>query len=132
MAQIGSLGKKIVFKTSDKKILTFNNFTQKVSSRWSTHSIIGGKPKSEFNGADLRKISFKVTLDALYGVRPRKIMETMESMVEKGTVETLVIGGKRVGKNKWKMTDISEAWDVIYNGGEIARATVSISLEEYL
>lgn len=132
MAQIGNLGKKIVFQTSDRKILTFNNFTQKISGRWSTHDVIGVKPQSEFNGPDLRKVTFKVTLDATYGVRPRKVMESMEKMVEQGTVETLVIGGKKVGKNRWKMTDIGESWDVIYNGGEVARATMNITLEEYV
>lgn len=132
MARIGNLGKKIVFQTSDKKVLTFNNFTQKISGRWNTHDIIGKKPRSEFGGADLRKITFKVILDAMHGVRPRKIMEAMEKMVEQGKIETLVIGGKKVGKNRWKMTDISEAWDVIYNSGEVARATVNITLEEYV
>ena len=129
---IGNLGKGIVFETSDKKILTFNDFNQKVSGRWSKHDVIGGKPKSEFNGADLRKITFSIVLDAQFGVKPRSVMEKIENMVENGTVEQLVIGSKKVGKNKWKMTDISEAWDVIYNGGQLARASVSISLEEYL
>ena len=58
-------------------------------------------------------------------------MENMERMVERGEVEPLVIGSKKVGEGKWKMTDMSEAWNYIYSRGELVRATVDISLEEY-
>ncbi len=132
MAQIGCLGEQIVFSTSDQRILTFQGFTQKISGRWSKHAIIGCRPLSEFNGPELRRVTFKIMLDAKYGVRPRRMMETMEEMVEKGLVESLVIGNKKVGVNRWKMTEISEAWDIVYSGGELAKATVSITLEEYL
>lgn len=131
MAQIGSLGSGIIFETSDRRILTFNKFVQKISGRWSTHDVIGEKPKSEFNGPGLRKVTFSIVLDAHLGVKPRKTMENMERMVERGEVEPLVVGSKRVGDGKWKMTDISEAWDYLYSRGEVVRATVDISLEEY-
>nr|WP_295681109.1 phage tail protein [uncultured Lachnoclostridium sp.]DAD78522.1 MAG TPA: hypothetical protein [Caudovirales sp. ctCiv1] len=132
MGKIGSFGKKLIFETSDKKVLTPGDFNQKVSGRWSTHNITFGKPKSEFNGSNLRKISFNIILDSNYGIKPRKMLETLEKMVESGDVETLVIGGKKVGKYKWKITDISEKWDVVYSGGELSRVTVNVSMEEYL
>lgn len=132
MAQIGNLGKKIVFRVSDSYVLTLQNFTQRISGKWSKHDIMLGKPKYEFNGADLRRISFKVVLDVMLGIRPRDVMKTMENMVERGTAETLVIGGHQVGKNKWIMTELSEDWDVVYNGGELARATCTVTLEEYV
>jgi phage protein U len=129
---IGNLGKLITFKTSDKKILTFSNMQQNVSGRWSSHNRIMRKPLSEFNGSDLRSITFTIHLDAMLGVKPRKIFEKIEKAVEKGHVYPLVVGGKKVGKNKWKITKISEKWDVIYNGGELAKASLDLSLEEYL
>jgi len=132
MSEIGNLGKVIVFSTSDKKILSFTDFTQSVSGRWATHERILKKAQSEYLGPGLRSISFKISLNALHGVKPRKTMEAMENMVEKGTAERLVIGKKKVGKYKWKMTSISEAWDTILDKGELMKATVSITLEEYL
>lgn len=132
MAHIGNLGKTIVFATSDKKILNFNNFKQTVNGRWGTHERIQKKPLSEFLGADLRQITFNITLNAVHGVKPRAILSKIEKMVENGTVETLVIGGKKVGNNKWKMTSISETWDNVLNKGELVKASLSISLEEYL
>ena len=132
MATIGNIGKAIIFSTSDKKILNFSDFQQTVSGRWALHERILKKSQSEFLGPDLRKVTFKIVLNATHGIRPRKTMEAMEKMVEKGTTEPLVIGGKKVGKYKWKMLSINETWDVIMNKGELVKATVSITLEEYL
>lgn len=132
MAKIGNLGKQIVFKTSDKKILTFNDFKQSVSGRWAVHERIGEKPRSEFIGPGLRNISFTIVLSVSNGIKPRKTLEKIEKMIEEGTVEYLIIGGKKVGNNKWKITDMSETWDVIYSKGQLARATASITLEEYI
>jgi hypothetical protein len=129
---IGNLGKLITFKTSDKRILTFSNLQQTVSGRWSTHERIMRKPLSEFNGADLRSITFTIQLDAMLGVRPRKTLEKIEKSVENGLTYPMVIGGKKIGKNKWAITKISEKWNVIYNKGELAKATLDISLTEYL
>lgn len=132
MAKIGNLGKTIIFETSDKKILSFKNFQQDVSGRWASHERILKKPKSEFLGADLRKVTFKVELNALHGMKPRTVLKAMETMVEKGIAEPLVIGGSRIGTSKWTMSSISEAWDVVLNKGELLQATVSITLIEYV
>jgi phage protein U len=132
MAKIGNLGKTIIFSTSDKKILTFNSFEQTVSGRWATHDRILKKPQSEFLGADLRKITFKITLNALHGVKPRYTLVALNKMVETGATEPLVIGGKKIGKYKWKMLSASESWDVVLSKGELMKATVSITLEEYV
>ena len=130
--EIGHFGKQIVFSTSDKKVLTPSQFTQKVSGEWSSQKRIAKKARKEFNGAGLRKLTFKIVLDATLGVKPRKTMEKIEKAVENGTAERMVVGGKAIGKNKFVITDISEAWDVVYNGGELARATLSVTMEEYL
>lgn len=131
MGEIGHFGKDLIFSTSDKKILTFGNFTQKVSARWSTHNIIGSKPHKEFNGPDSRKVTFEMTFDAIYGVKPRKMLETLEKMIENGTVDYLVIGGRKIGDNRFYISSMSETWDVVYNRGQLERATVSVTMEEY-
>ncbi|RDY26744.1 phage tail protein [Lachnotalea glycerini] len=129
---IGNLGKLITFQTSDQRILTFSDMQQNVSGRWSTHNRIMRKPFGEFNGAELRSITFTINLDAMLGVRPRKTLEQIEKAVENGLTYPLIIGGKKVGKNKWAITKLSEKWDVIYQKGELAKATLNLSLTEYL
>lgn len=66
------------------------------------------------------------------GVRPREIMERIEDAVENGETAYLVIGGRPVGQNKFYISSVSEAFDVVLSHGEIARATLNVSMEEYL
>lgn len=128
---VGKFG-KIIFETSDKRILAFNNFTQSITGRWGSHSVIGKKEKAEFSGSGRRKITFKMDLNAVYGIRPREMLEVLEEMTEKGTVEYLVIGGKAVGENRFAITSMSETWNTVYSGGELAHASVTVTLEEYV
>ncbi len=127
---VGKYG-DVIFETSDKRILAFSGLTQNVSGRWSSHAVIGKKEKSEFNGPGKRKVNFKMTFHAVYGICPKKMLETLEEMVEKGKIDYLVIGGRAVGENRFAITSMSEAWDVVYSGGELAKASVSVTLEEY-
>lgn len=132
MAQIGSFGKLIVFETSDSRVLNFKDFQKTVSANWGKHERIGKKPLSEFLNPQLQGITFTVTLNAQHGVRPRKTLENIENAIESGRVESLVVGAGKVGKNKWKITQMSEAWDTILSHGELMKATLNLTLEEYL
>lgn len=132
MARIGNFGKLIIFETSDKRVLNFNSFQKTVSGNWATHDRIGKKPQSEFLNANLQQITFTITLNAQHGVRPRQTMDSIEKAVETGQVESLVIGAAKVGKYRWKITQMTEAWDVVMDRGEIQKATLNLTLEEYL
>lgn len=128
---IGTLGKKIIFEVSDDVALTFNGMTRDISGRWADHETMGTKPKPEFLGPGNQTITLPITLSATLGVRPRTMLELVEAMVESGTAEYLVIGTRPVGKNPFRLTASSETWDVVYSRGELAKATVTITLEEY-
>ena len=128
---IGTLGRNVVFEVSDDRVFTFSELTREVTSRWTNHEPQGVKPKPEFLGAGLQTASLTITLSATLGVRPRNVLEAIENMVENGTAETLVIGNRPVGSNPFRLTGSSEAWNTVYNRGELARATLTISLEEY-
>lgn len=128
---VGLLG-GLRFKVSRNQVLTFKNFKREVSATWNSIDRIGMKPLTEFGGADLQKISFDVTLDASLGVRPIKLIKIIDRMIEAGEVNELVIGKKRVGKNKWAITKVTQSWDVILRGGELYKATMNLSLQEYV
>lgn len=132
MAKIGNFGKLIVFETSDSKILNFNDFQRTVSGNWGTHERIGKKAQSEFLGAGLSGVTFRIVLNAQHGVKPRKTIKAIEDAIEKGQVEYLVIGASKVGSNRWKITQMTEAWNTILSGGELMRAEITLTLEEYL
>lgn len=128
---IGTLGSKIIFEVSDKTALFFSGMTREISGRWTEHETMGVKPKPEFLGPGNQAITLPITLSAGLGVRPRAVLESVESMVEAGTAEYLIIGNKPVGKNPFRLTGSSETWDTIYNRGELAKATMTITLGEY-
>ncbi len=129
---IGNWGTSIVFSVSDRKVQTFENMTRTVGSQWATHSRIGKKDQVEYLRPALQKVTFTMELNAEYGVNPRAMLDTLAAFAESGAVETLVIGGRRIGRHRWRITDISEEWETIYNRGELTRAKVSVTMQEYL
>lgn len=131
MGAIGIFGNRIVFETSDRRILTFSGMTRKITGKYSKHNIIGQKDHPEFTGPGNDNITFKILLDVSFGIKPREIMDSIEEAVESGETNYLIIGGRMIGKNKFYITSASEAMDVVMGGGEIARATLNISMEEY-
>ena len=131
MGLVGNFGSSIVFETSDRRILTFSGMSQKISGKYAKHGVIGQKDRPEFTGPGNRSVSFKILLDVSMGIRPAEIMKRIENAVESGEAEYLVIGGRLVGENKFYISSVSEAWDVAMGGGEIAQATLNVSMEEY-
>ena len=128
---IGTLGRKIVFEVSDDWVLTFNSMSREVSGRWTKHEVLGVKPKAEFLGPGCQTVNMTIHLSAALGVKPRRILDTVERMVESGSAEYLVIGGRLVGRRPFCITGSSEEWNTVYSRGELAKATLTISLEEY-
>lgn len=131
MAVIGTLGKSIVFEVSDQKVLLLQSLSREVKGRWTTHEAVGAKPQAEFLGADNQSISLSIHLSASLGVKPRAVLEAIAAMAEKGEAEYLVIGSRPVGKRPFRIVSVSESWDTLYSRGELARATLSLNLEEY-
>ena len=128
---IGNWGTAIIFSVSDRMVQTFQNLNHTVGSEWATHSRIGLKDQVEFLRPSLQKITFDMELNATLGVRPRATLNRLESYTERGSVYPMVIGGRRIGRY-WRITDLSEAWETVYNGGELSRAKVSVTMQEYV
>lgn len=129
---IGYFGKNIIFETSDKRIMTFSELNIDISGRYDKHSVIMQKPKTEFLGPDLDKISFTVNLNGNFGVKPRDEMDKWASLASEGIAEYFVIGGKPLGKDKWVVKSISQAWDTVFNAGELFSGKIDVTLEEYI
>ena len=123
----------IRFRVSENQILTFSNFKQEISSAWNAIDRIGQKPMVEYGGADLQKVSLEIILDASLGVKPKTLLKRLERMAESAESYDLVIGKKLIGTSgKWVITKCTQAYHTILRGGEIYKATVSLSLQEYV
>lgn len=128
---IGTLGNQIIFEVSDNRALTFGELGREISGRWATHEALGTKPRAEFLGPGSQTVTLPITLSASLGVRPRDILRTIERMVESGAAEYLIIGNAPVGSGPFRLTGSSETWGHVYRGGELSKASLTITLEEY-
>lgn len=132
MGTIGNIGKEVIFKTSDKRILNFTKMQRTVKGRWASHSRVKKKPKKQFLGSDADSITFTIELNAMHGVKPRKTVNKIEKLIRTGKPQTVVIGKKKVGKHKFVITEMSESWETILNKGEVVKIVCDLTLEEYL
>ena len=128
---IGNFGKLITFEVSDKKILTFRNLKREGEARWKKHERVGKRPLPQFLGPGLDTFSMEITQDARHGVKPRSTMTSIRKHRNAGTPEYLVIKGANVCARKLVITKTSEAWDEVWNKGELVRATMEITFMEY-
>ena len=127
MAQWGD----IKFSVSSKKVFSFRGMKRSYSARWAEHNIIGARPRMEYQGAGMDEITIEVVLDAELGVKPRSAMQRFRGAAKAGKAAYFYVGGKRVAVNKFYIESGSESWDMIWNKGELSRATASITFKEY-
>ncbi len=120
----------VIFSVSDDKVLSFKDLKLTAAGSRGEHKRIGKKPQLEFLGPGAKKLSFTIVLDAAYGVSPREQIDILNDYAEKGTICVLVVGSRKIG-DRWMTTNVSSSWNRIMNGGELLKASVNISLEEY-
>ncbi len=126
---IGYFG-DIIFETSDKRILSFSNFTRATSSNFVDHQLINQKPMTEFIAPGLDEVTFTIILNNRFGVDVKKEMDRWLEKARFGDAEILCVGVP-IGVDKWTVRSVSQAWNVIYNNGLITSAKVDITLKEY-
>lgn len=122
----------MVFEVSADKIRTFDGFTRESSDRWAAHEVVGQKPLSEFVGPGLDRISFSMRLEAQHGINPRVEMDKLLAMSRSGEVAALIVGGKPLGVDKWKITGLTQKWNTVDNRGNLLVAVLDVILEEYV
>ena len=130
MAQVGYMG-DVVFVASEEELRTPTDISRSGGSRWEEHKLHMRKPASEFAGPDLEQISFRMHLSASHGVDPAEEIRILRSMRDNGEVFPLVLAGKPLSENFWRIESISEA-DNFYDGrGNLILSAVTVSLKEY-
>lgn len=131
MATIGTLG-TVAFQVSDKTIETFNNFQWECEARYAKHERHGGYDLVEFTGISAETITFDLELSAYLGVSPKVEVEKLRTLLQEGTAVPLVLGEKVFGRYRWVVTSMKTTVTEVDRDGDIARATVNVSLLEYL
>lgn len=92
------------------------------------HNLIGNKPKLQLVGLDLQEISITVELNAMLGVKPRKMEESIRSKI--GDVYPLVIGGRSICPNAM-LTKVSSSYGKVMQNGKVISMQLDLSFTEY-
>lgn len=129
---IGNFGKDITFSVSSEKVMTFQDFKLTKGGRWAQTERIGGIPHKQFLGPDTGAITLTITLNAAHGVKPYDTQKKLWKVCTEGKPEYFVVGKRKITAQKFVITQISEAWDVIYNNGEIAKMKLDVTFETYV
>ena len=108
----GSIGcyAGLIFTVSSWRVLTPDNITGSTSSNWATHSVIGGKDKSEYTGPGLKSYQFEIQLVSKLGVNPRKIFDALMKHCEAGTIDYFILNNKPMSQNPFKLTKVTTGW----------------------
>lgn len=121
-----------VFTVCSSRIFTPSNLKGSTGSSWATHEVVGGKARSEWTGPKLKSYTYDLLLRAQDGVAPRSTLNYLHQMAESQATDYFIIGGRPLSVYPFKITDISDEWDAVLNGGALVECKVSLTIEEYL
>ena len=128
---LGNLG-DIIFTVSSVKTLTFKDLSHSKSTKYHHHEVIGNKPLTEYIGCDLDKLTFSIELSHQLSVDVREVLEKLNGYANEGTPLEFIVGNSPFGVDKWVIESVSTAYNIVYRNGAIYKATVDLSLEEYI
>lgn len=131
MGMVGCLG-DIVFEVSSKTVETLDNVEWSGSAQYSTHQRHLYNALTEFVGLDPDKMTFDIILSAYLGVNPITEVVKLWNYERTGKAVPLVIGNKGYGKYRWSVVSHTMKMQTFDPDGDVATATVSVSLQEYL
>lgn len=128
---IGTLG-DIIFTVNPRKWHTFKDFSRNTRARWEKNNIHLKSSKAHFLGSELDTASLEIMLDVDFGMNPRAQVAKLQDYCRMGKVMTLIIGDKAEGRGKWYIESVDSVLNQIDNRGNVFRATVTLSLGEYV
>lgn len=134
MSNVGSLGDINFYckAVEDKnKILSFHDLSRASGATFSEHERNGKKSYLEFNADGLDELKLTIEADARYGIKPLSVEKKLYKMKSAGTAEIFVLGGKKVGKNPFVITSITETYSILHTDGRPIKISFQITLKEY-
>ena len=127
---IGYMG-DIVFAVSVNHMITPTNYERESDARWAEHNLLLRKPVSQFGGPGLEKLSFDIILDADHGISPASQLKKLRRMRDTGAVFPLVIGGRPVTQNYWRLDSVKEGNCYWTPSGQLQQCIAKLQLTEY-
>jgi len=126
----GSWG-RIIFTMSSFRIYSFSNMQRTVGYRHAEIPIMNGKPQSQFSGEELEEVSLELQFAAELGHNPRMEIDRLEAMARRGEAHYLVLGGRPVGRNPFKIVKWPQEWIRFRGTGRLAELKGTVQFREF-
>lgn len=127
---VGYMG-DVPFYASEVLLRTPMETARSAASRWTDHELLLRKPVSQFVGPVLETFSFSLVLSSVNGLNPLKELGKLRAMRDNGTVFPLIIGGRPLVQNYWRLESLSEGENYYSADGRLLQTKVSVQLKEY-
>ncbi|MBO5032151.1 MAG: phage tail protein [Lachnospiraceae bacterium] len=134
MANVGSFGDVTfycTFANGKNRILSFHDLIRSSAANFAEHERNGEKSFLEFGGDGLDEITLTIEADAKYGVKPLEVQNKLFKKKETGQAEFFILGGKKVGRNPFVITNISETFKALYVDGRPIAVSFQLTMKEY-
>ncbi|MCM1235646.1 MAG: LysM peptidoglycan-binding domain-containing protein, partial [Ruminococcus flavefaciens] len=80
----------------------------------------------------LEEMTFDVYANMQYGINPLEVRSAFDTYRKKGAPKNFVLGGEKLGANRWVVTSVSANFTVLFMDGRPIAVTFSVSLKEYV
>ncbi|KMT23014.1 phage tail protein [Clostridium cylindrosporum] len=128
---IASFGKK-VFSVSLNRVYTFNGYTRTSALSVEEQEVAGSKPSSYIKGSALDDLGITIELKKMKGIDVRKEINEWMAIKDSKTPENFILGGSRVGANKYLLVSVGESDVLIDNQGRVLSAKIDLKFKEFV
>ncbi len=128
---VASFGTK-VFSASQNKIFTFDDFSRTSSLNIEEQEIDGQKPSTYIKGSNLDDVVLTLPLFKQKELDVRKEIDEWITIKNQAVPQTLIIGNKPMGQNKFLLTSVAIKESVIDGNGNFLRTKVELQFKEFI
>lgn len=121
-----------IFNVSSQKKYTMIGVTWSGSLETEAQEKLKSKPSTYIKGESLSTMSFSIPLRTEFGIDVRFQIEDWERIMSEAKPALFILGTKPIGKNKWLLKSVGVSETEIDGKGNLRKATLSLSLEEYV
>ena len=134
MGKVGSLG-KIKFYVSNTdgmpEVLSFFGMTRDASVKYEEHPVNGKKALLELVAPQPEQLKMTIVAREEFGAAPFKVQKQLRNYMHKGIACTFMLGGRRIGANKWVITNVADNYQTISVNGHVSEIKFAVTLKEY-
>ncbi len=127
---VASLGNSVFFEVSESTAQMIQALTWSSSANYSVHKLASRKGIIEFTGTNPEEITFEVELSAFLGTNPKKMLNAMTIMHDRGIHGIFILGTDQIGSNPWVIASIDREAEYYYRDGTVLAYKVKIKLME--